>query len=382
MKFHVAINGWFWDRPDTGSGQYLHKLVRLLPLTDDRVEISLVLPRRSILPVPKEVRPVYVPVPFPGNAGKFIFEQSIFPARASMVGAKIAHVPYWAPPDFCRIPVVVTIHDVIPLIMPEYRGSLLSQAYTRYVSRTARKADWIITDSESSRHDISDLLELPEERISTIYLAADRRFRELDLHTMVNLTEKYGLPDHFLLYLGGYDIRKNVSRLLKAFAMLPDELKRDYPLVLASRLPAKATPRIEDVRPLISQLRLEDSVFIAGWIDEDDKPALYRMAEAFLFPSLYEGFGLPPLEAMSVGTPVIAGNRSSLPEIVGEGGLLVNPEDLRQIMGAIRKLLTEPRIRSRLAARALRQAEKFSWKQTIDETIAVYRHLLSGRAYY
>lgn len=377
MKLHIAINGWFWDRPETGSGQYLHKLARLLPLSDESIEISLILPRRTILPVPKPIKAVYAPLPARGQLGKIIFEQMVFPARASMIGANIAHIPYWASPYFCRIPVVSTIHDIIPIVLPVYQGGFLSRAYIRFVSATARTADWIITDSEASREDILAHLEIAPEKVSTIYLAADKRFRELDLHTIVNLTEKYGLPDRFLLYLGGYDIRKNVSGLLEAYSLLPEELIKRYPLVLASKLPGRITPRIEDVRPIIRELGLENHVVITGWIDEDDKPALYRMAEIFLFPSLYEGFGLPPLEAMTVGTPVIAGNRSSLPEIVGEGGLLVNPEDPRQIMGAIRKLLTDEKARAKLISRASRQADKFSWKETTDQTIAVYKKLIN-----
>jgi len=186
---------------------------------------------------------------------------------------------------------------------------------------------------------------------------------------------KWALPPRYLLYLGGFDLRKNVPRLLQAFARLDDPQVK---LVVAGRLPEADTPFTPDPRRIVARLGITDRVHFTGWVDEELKPALYAGAEAFLFPSLYEGFGLPPLEALSCGTPVIVSDRSALPEVVDGGGLCVDPEDTSALASAMERLLRDRALREQLQRAALTHARRFDWSRTAEQTRNVYRAVAAG----
>jgi glycosyltransferase involved in cell wall biosynthesis len=276
---------------------------------------------------------------------------------------------------------VVTVHDLIPMILPAYRGSILVRLYTRLVAAAARKADIVLTDSEASKQDIVRLLGILEERVRVIYLAADDVYQPvLDGHRLAGSRRKYGLPESYLLYLGGFDQRKNVPTLLKAFAQLAKDSRfegRDsrVHLVMAGRLPEKGSDFFPDPRSIVQELGIGERVVFTGWVLEEDKPALYSGARALVFPSLYEGFGLPPLEALACGTPVIASNRGSLPEIVGDGGLLLEPDDVEGLAGAMEQLLNDDTLWGDLREKGLAHAARFSWEKTARETLAVYQEI-------
>lgn len=371
---HVAINAWFWDRPDTGSGQYVRRLVAALGEAAPHLRVTLVAPRGvAVEPPGASVSVVEAPLRGRGHWGKLRFEQQSFPRIAGEIGADIAHVPYWGAPLRSPAPIVVTIHDLIPLVLPEYRGGVLGRLYTSLVATTARGAAAVITDSEASQADILARLELPAERVHAIPLAAGEAYHPRPgqpAHAAVR--EKYGLPPEFVLYLGGYDVRKNVHTLLKAYTYVRDGLGDAYPLVLAGRLPQGSSARFTDVERLISAMSLGDAVRTIGWVDDGDAPALYRMAACFAFPSRYEGFGLPVLEAMSCGTPVVAADAASLLEIVGDAGFLVPPDDARQMAGAILATLNQGEVAAQMRERGLQRAGQFSWARTAEQTLRVY----------
>jgi glycosyltransferase involved in cell wall biosynthesis len=293
-------------------------------------------------------------------------------------GADLLHVPYWAGPLSTRLPAVVTVHDLIPALLPAYSGGTLGVLYTRLVSHTARRAALVLTDSAASRQDILTHLHLPSERVEAIPLAADPGFRPVeDLAILAKMREKYALPPRYLLYLGGFDVRKNVTGILRAYARLDLD---DVTLVVAGRLPTRTSAVIQDPRPLAAELGVAGRVRFCGWVDERDKPALYSGALAALFPSRYEGFGLPPLEAMSCGTPVIVSDRASLPEIVGDGGLYVAPDDVDALAQAMRDLASNVQLRQTLAQAALAQSARFTWSQTARATLAAYQRALASKA--
>jgi glycosyltransferase involved in cell wall biosynthesis len=187
---------------------------------------------------------------------------------------------------------------------------------------------------------------------------------------------RYDLPADYVLYLGGYDVRKNIPTLLKAYTYLQESTGGDLPLVLAGRLPGKKNPRFTDVTGLVEAMGLHDSVRPIGWIDEADTPSLYRMARCFVYPSRYEGFGLPPLEAMACGTPVVAANTSSLPEVVGEAGFLIEPDDARGMAGAILAIYNQLDLAQSLREKALERAGGFTWEKATRETVSVYESVL------
>ncbi len=285
-------------------------------------------------------------------------------------------MPYWGGPLSSPVPVVVTIHDLIPMLLPEYRGGPLARLYTGLVAASARGAAAIITNSEASKADILARLGIPAERVRVVPLAAGADYQPAAAALDAAVRQKYDLPPDYVLYLGGYDVRKNLHTLLKAYTYVRDGLGDQVPLVLAGRLPEKRSARFADVSRLVEEMNLGDVVRPIGWIDEGDKPALYRMARCFVFPSLYEGFGLPLLEAMACGTPVVASSASSLPEIVGEAGFSVDPRDARHLAGAIMAILNQDELARDLGQKALVRAREFSLARTIAETLSVYEQAL------
>lgn len=370
---HVAINAWFWDRPDTGSGQYTRHLVGALLVLG--VRVTLVAPKGRILDPPPGANILLTRSTQGRNLGKVFFEQVDFPHAAQTAGADLAHVPYWGGPLRSPVPTVVTIHDLVPLLLSAYRGGPLVRLYTSLVAASARGAAAVLTDSQASRQDILTHLGFPPEQVYAIPLAVDDAYTPHPNSGMdTAIHQKYGLPTSYVLYLGGYDVRKNLRILLQAYAYVRNGVGDEYPLVLAGRLPTRASPHFPPIKPLCQELHLEDAIYLIGPVDEADKPALYRTAACFVYPSRYEGFGLPPLEAMACGAPVVAANTSSLPEVIGEAGFLVSPDDARGMAGAIIAILLQEELAQTLRQRGLAQAARFSWDRTARETISVYEH--------
>jgi glycosyltransferase involved in cell wall biosynthesis len=370
---HLAINAYFWDRPDTGSGQYIRQLAAHLTGLATDLRITLVAPRPAGTAdhrLPASC--TWHPAPGrPGHLGKVLFEQSAFPRACREVGADLALVPYWGSPLRSPVPLVVTIHDLIPLLLREYRGGPLGRLYTGLVAAAARGAQQVITDSHASRDDILTHLRLPAERVWAIHLAAGDHFRPGPPDPAV--AAKYGLPDQYTLYLGGFDLRKNLETLLHAYRYVGPAIGDEFPLVLAGRPVRSGSPRFPDLEALIRELDLGEYVHITGYIDEADKPAVYRGAAALVQLSHYEGFGLTPLEAMSCGTPVVASDRSSLPEVVGAAGFTLDPADVEGIAGAIIACAIQDDLKADLRRRGLEQAARFSWRRTAEETLQVLR---------
>jgi len=252
--------------------------------------------------------------------------------------------------------------------------------YTHLVAAAARRASLIITDSLASKNDIVRHLRVPAARVRVIYLAADPSCRPVtDRKALAAVRRKYGLPDTYLLYLGGFDQRKNLDALLRAYHRASRVMgSKAPPLVVAGRLPTIDTALFPDPKRIAEELGIGQKIIFTGWVAEEDKPALYSGALFFAFPSLYEGFGLMPLEAMSCGTPALASRTSSLPEVVGDGGLLVDPEDVDEISQAIIVLLRDSELREQLSKDALAQAAKFDWKRTAEQTLVVYALAMAG----
>ncbi|RMF37406.1 MAG: glycosyltransferase family 1 protein [Chloroflexi bacterium] len=372
---HVAINGWFWNRPETGSGQYTRQLVLHLAQIEPALRITVVIPGSAGPPLPQQPpNVVLLPGGRPrGNLGKVWFEQVTFPRLARRLGADLAHVPYWAPPLQPTLPTIVTIHDLIPLLLPEYRGGPLVRLYTALVRTATASAALVLTDSQASRRDIVTHLPVPPERVRAIPLAAGPAFRPQPGPDDEAIRRKYGLPEEYVLYLGGFDVRKNVVTLLQAWTFAEEAVGWLMPLVLAGRLPEAHTPFTPDPRRIRAALEIKpETVRFPGPIAEADKPAIYRGALCFLFPSRYEGFGLPPLEALACGVPVVGSNAASLPEVVGDAGILVDPDDARSMAGGLIALVHDARLHETLRRRALVQATHFSWEQTAQKTLDAY----------
>lgn len=360
----VAFNGWFSGQT-VGSGQYTDRLVDAL---------------RALAPSGDEVEAYQLIATARRNAfAKLAFEQCWFPRTAAHFGCDLSHVPYWAPPLVSALPVVVTVHDLIPLLLPDYRRDLRVRAYTRLVATTTARAAAVIADSAHTAKDIATHLKVPDDRIHVIPLGVDLPSLELLAQSRpVPLLTRYLLPPRFGLYLGGFDSRKNLVTLFAAWRDVFAATR--VPLVVAGRLPALGDPLAPHPADLVRLTGLTpDAIHFTGPILEADKPALLATASVFAFPSRYEGFGLPPLEAMAAATPVVASNAASLPEVLGNAGLLVSPDDVSAWSRALTEILVDPDLSAQLSLAARHRAATFTWPRTAHLTREVYHSVLAGR---
>ena len=369
----IGFNGWFLDQPYVGSGQYAHHLWRGLAAREDLTCLTFGPTHGDVV----------VRLRRWGPLAKVWYEQVDVP-RAARGLVDLLHYPYFASPLVKTCPTIVTIHDLIPLLFPEYSASPAMKLYNALIALAARRADAIIAVSEQTRKDIIKHLRIPGERIYVTYEAVGEAFHPQDDIVVEVVKRKYGLGD-YVFYIGGLNRHKNVQTLLAAFARLRRQLSRPYQLVIAGRAHSHNARVFPDPRPMASSLGLtwaegKDTqsvdVRFLGFVPEEDKPALYAGAAVFVYPSLYEGFGFCPLEAMATGVPVISSRAASLAEIVGDGGLLVEPTDAEAMATAMLMVLKDTDLARSLRESGLRQAARFSWARTVDQTIAVYRRVL------
>jgi glycosyltransferase involved in cell wall biosynthesis len=236
----------------------------------------------------------------------------------------------------------------------------------------------ILADSEASKQDIVQRLAVPAERVQVVYLAPAPYFQPAETwQQLVAIKKKYNLPENFVLYLGGYDVRKNVSALLHAYTWVSATLGDQYPLVLAGKLPQADTAFFPNPRRMAGELGIEEFIITPGWIAEEDRPLLYAAATVFVYPSRYEGFGLPVLEAMACGVPVVTTNAASIPELAGPAAFQLDPRDTKHMAAPIIRLCTEEESRDEMIERGFSQVEKFSWPKTAQETLQAYRMAVS-----
>jgi alpha-1,3-rhamnosyl/mannosyltransferase len=290
--------------------------------------------------------------------------RSLRPAK----GRLIYHSPYYLMPYRPAVPTVVTVHDLIPLLFPQdvsARARLLFRASLRLALATAGH---VIAVSESTRGDLLRHCGADPARVTAIWHAADPRFRPPSAAEKARVAHKLGLPPAYLLYFGSNKPHKNLVTLVEAYAGLPGGT---IPLFIGGAW----IQRHAEARQAVAELGLAERVRFLGPVDDADLPALYGGATAFAFPSRYEGFGFPVLEAMACGTPVIAGNASSLPEIAGDAALWVDPQDAGALRAALQAVLESEALRGRLARAGLARAAQFTWQSTATKTLAVYREL-------
>lgn len=268
-----------------------------------------------------------------------------------------------------KVRYVVVIHDIICEHSPQYFTLTMSFKQRLIGRNAARVADRIIADSLCTKNDLVKFYGVAEDRVTVIYPEVDRNLRPVrNRKSLERIRHKYRLPTRYILYLGTIEPRKNVEGIVRGYAQLPEELRARYSLVISGGMGWKA----EEIRDEIGRLAAKHDIRCLGYVDDEDVPSLYTMASLFVFPSFYEGFGYPPLEAMACGTPVITSNLSSLPEAVGDAAILVDPRNIDEIAAAMETVLTSPTLRRALRAKGFRQAAKFSWKQCARETLRVF----------
>jgi glycosyltransferase involved in cell wall biosynthesis len=308
-------------------------------------------------------------------AVRIAWEQLALPIELLRGRASLLHALAFVSPLAWRGPTVVTAYDLSFLRYPEAFNRANRLYLARFVPPSLRRADRVIAISEHTRRDVIELCEVPPERVTTIHLAADGRFHPADPVAVARFRAVWGLPERFILYLGTLQPRKNVATLVRAYARLRAGGFDSHALVLAG---GKGW-QYEAIFALVRELGVERDVLFPGYVPENEQALWYTAADLFAYPSLYEGFGLQLLEAMACGTPVVTSNSSSLPEVVGDAGVLVEPMDVEGLASALRGVLEDDERRARLREAGLARAREFSWRRMAQETVRVYADVLGAQ---
>src|SRR5271154_994936 len=371
---------------DFGIGTYIRNLVRALARVDDRNRYKLITTER---PVPEfaDLPPNFETAIFAAPEKRGTAQSGLAQIRYGFflrkLEADLFHIPLNAVPLLMPKPYLVTIHDMSTLLFASQLG-YRNRVRQFYLRRGLIRADRVMAVSMATCRDVESVLGIPASRMRVVYNAPDPIFHASSAggdaagHSaeIQRVLDRYRIHYPFLLYVGRTNPQKNIPRLVEAFAVLRGELQehpvyRDLRLLIIgdeiSRYPA--------LRHAVIQSRVEDTVRFLGFVPIETLRSFYQAASAFVFPSLYEGFGLPPLEAMACGTPVVCSNVSSLPEVVGDAAAIVNPENVFDIARGMREVLLDRERRSTLVERGFEQARRFSWKRTAQQVLEAYEEI-------
>jgi glycosyltransferase involved in cell wall biosynthesis len=298
-------------------------------------------------------------------------EQIVLPAELSVLGLDVLHSPDFIPPFRRRCRSVITIHDLVFMMYPHFLTKDAARYYGQ-IDQAVKRTDAIIAVSQATKMDVMRLLGVPEGKITVIYEAASPIFRPMRSPELVQRVRgRFGIRGDYILFVSTIEPRKNVSALLKAFRQVLDNYRPDVKLVLAG----EKGWLYDDVLAQVRDLKLLDDVLFLGRVSTEELLWLYNGAQVLVAPSIYEGFGLTPLEAMACGTPVVVSNVSSFPEIVSDAGLQVDPNNIDELAVAIWRTLSDAELRACLVEKGLKRAALFSWDKAARETLTLYRSL-------
>ncbi len=360
---------------NAGISRYIYQLLYHLPLADRAIRYTVYTHERGgELP---GLRRVVTRLNTQRPAVRIFWEQAVWPFLLYREPSRVhvVHGMAYALPVILPAPGIMTIYDLSFLRLPEMFRAW-NRVYLTLMTRiSAKRAAHVCVISESTRRDVMQWLHLPREKITVVYPGLDERFERPPEEAIVAFRQQRRLPERFVLYMGTLEPRKNLVRLLEAYARLVRQDPSVPPLVLAGG----RGWGVEEIFEAVERLALKERVRFPGYVPAAEQPYWYAAAEIFVYPSRYEGFGLPVLEAMACGTPVLTSNTSSLPEVVGNAGVMVNPNDVAALADALADLLASPQRREYLAQAARRRARRFSWHSAARQQVAVYRQVAAQR---
>jgi alpha-1,3-rhamnosyl/mannosyltransferase len=377
LKIKLALNATSILTPKTGIGKYTYHLAQEF-LRSDNVEVtffyggtwSKVLIDEPVKGLSKLKSLVKMFLP-----SSYALNRRFQAIKFRMLRDKTIDI--YHDPNYLLFPFagkkVITVHDLSFMRHPDAHPAIRVNAMKKYFPQAIKQADAIITDSYFSKRELLEYYDVNPNKVFPIHLGVEDKFCPRKESECSDCIEKYNLQyRNYILVVGTLEPRKNLSLVLKAYQILPDDIRKKYPLVVVG-MKGWGTPEIEEqMKPLEKKKQLK----LLGYVPEQDLPLLYAAAKLFVYPSLYEGFGLPPLEAMASGIPVITSDQASLPEVVGKAGVQVGSCDVDGLMQEMKKILKQGEYWSSLREAGLVQASKFSWKKCADETISVYKSLL------
>jgi glycosyltransferase involved in cell wall biosynthesis len=371
---HIGVNAHLLSLAESyrsaGINWYIYNLLHHLPEVASDIEYTVFLSERRYTAAPG-IHLQVSKLPTSRPPVRILWEQALQPWAVRRAKLDLLHSPAFVGPVVGACPLVVTVHDLSFLFFPQsFRA--LNRSYLRLFTRlSVRRAQRVLAVSESTKRDLVQYYGLSPAKVDVVHNGVDRAFRPLPADVVAAFRRQAGLPDRFLLFVGTLEPRKNVVRLIEAYARLPKERP---PLVLVG---GKGW-LYDQIFARVEALNLSNQVHFVGYVLAEDLPLWYNAADLFVYPSLYEGFGLPPLEAMACGTAVITSTASSLPEVVGTAGQMVDPTDTQALATAMEQVLTARDVREQMQAAGLAQAQGFTWEQTAQRTVDSYRRALTA----
>lgn len=371
MKIGIDGRAAKWYR-GTGIGTYTYQLITNLSKYDSSNQYLTFLPKNSDLKLGDNFSIKYTS----DSSNNSFWDNVKVPNLLNDFNMELYHVPQNGVglSDNVNCPKTITLHDIIPLKMPETVSDRYLKIFIEEIPKILDICDGIITVSEFSKLDIANEFNFPIEKIFVTPLAAEDIYRPINRSYCKNIIkDKYHIDNNFILYVGGYSPRKNIIGIMEAFSLLNKNLKKDLKIVITGRKGLS----YERYRDRAIQLGISDYVIFTDFIPLEDLPLFYNASEFLIYPSFYEGFGLPPLEAMACGTPVIASNVTSVPEVCKNSAILVNPNDVDELSYSIERVLTDSFLKLTMIERGLNTSNKYSWKNTALDTIKAYKNIIN-----
>jgi glycosyltransferase involved in cell wall biosynthesis len=374
MKIGIDGRAAKWYR-GTGIGTYTYQLISSLNDIDKINEYMLFMPESTNCDISFN-RNFQIKNITEGNKSSFWDEVNI-PNILMDRDIELYHVPQNGVglPKDKHCPFVITLHDVIPYKMPETVGETFLKIFNEDMPNIVSKCDGIITVSEFSKEDIAKAFNFPKKKIFVTHLAAEDIYRPLDNKECSDfIKSRYGIDGDYILYVGGFSPRKNIIGLIEAFSKLITKYKKDIKLVIAG----KQGKSYAIYKKKTQDLGIEDSVLFPGFIEVDHLPKLYNASKLLAYPSFYEGFGLPPVEAMACGTPVITSNVTSIPEVLGDSAIFINPNDVDALCNSMYEVLNNEELAESLILKGLVRSSELSWNKTAKNTLLAYNKIINN----
>jgi glycosyltransferase involved in cell wall biosynthesis len=380
QSVHIGLNAQLLSLSQSyrgaGISWYIGNLLkRLRQVSPDFFQYSAFLHERDFQGQAAALRLYFSRLPTQKPIIRIFWEQAIQPLALRQIKADLLHALAFVAPAASPCPFVITIYDLSFLRYPDAFRPFNRWYLSHFTAASVKRARAVITISESTRQDVINLLGAPPERVFTIYCGVDETFRPLPAAEIAAFKAGQRLPETFILYLGTLEPRKNVEGLIRAYARWRQWDPTTPPLVVAG---GKGW-YYKQIFELVEAHHLAETIYFPGYIPQEQLPLWYNAASLFVYPSFFEGFGLPVLEAMACGTPVITSTRSSLPEVVGnhETARLVDPTDIETLAGTMAEVMGHDDLRATMVKQGLAQAAKFRWEKTAQETVAIYKKVMA-----
>ncbi len=361
---HIGIDTRLTYYRTGGISTYMRRLVSALETIDTKNEYTIFQSRKATTSLTSHFKTAHLWTPCHHR-----IERIALSVELARFGLDVLHSPDFIPPLHGARKHIITVHDLTFLHYPQHLTQEARHYYNDQIQRAVRQADHILADSEATKIDLINMLNVPAEKITVHMLGVDERFHPLEPVTLEAQQQKHQLPKDYILFVGTFEPRKNILGLLQAYKLLLEDLPDAPPIVLVGR----RGWLFDETMQNIHNLNLGDHILWRENIEDTDLPSVYNLASVLVLPSFYEGFGFPALEAMACGTVPIVSNRSSLPEVVGNVGLQINPDDTVELKEAIKKALTDLDWRRVNQQLGLARAKQFRWETTAQITLSVYQ---------